>query len=78
MTRLLEAVGRALLRFLEELGRFFTMLGRVLLWAPQPPYDAPELLRQMARVGVQSVPVVFLTTLFTGMVLALQTHHAFA
>jgi phospholipid/cholesterol/gamma-HCH transport system permease protein len=78
MTRVLEAVGRTVLRFLEELGRFFTMLGRVLLWAPRPPYDVVEIVRQMARVGVQSVPVVFLTTLFTGMVLALQTHHAFA
>jgi phospholipid/cholesterol/gamma-HCH transport system permease protein len=78
ITRALEAVGRAILGFLDELGRFFTMLGRVLLWAPRPPYDVPEILRQMLRVGVRSVPVVFLTTLFTGMVLALQTYHAFA
>jgi len=77
-TRLLEAVGRAVLRLLEELGRFFTMLGRVLLWAPQPPYDLPELVRQMVVVGVNSIPVVFLTTLFTGMVLALQGYHAFS
>ncbi len=74
----LEAVGRGVLRLLEELGRFFTMLGRILLWAPRPPYDVSELLRQMVRVGVNSIPVVFLTTLFTGMVLALQSHHAFA
>jgi phospholipid/cholesterol/gamma-HCH transport system permease protein len=78
VTRLLEAVGRGVLRLLEDLGRFFTMLGRALLWAPRPPYDFPELLRQMVRVGVDSIPVVFLTTLFTGMVLALQTYHAFA
>jgi phospholipid/cholesterol/gamma-HCH transport system permease protein len=76
--RLLEAVGRGVLRFLEELGRFFTMLGRVVLWVPRSPFDFPELLRQMVRVGVDSIPVVFLTTLFTGMVLALQTHNAFA
>jgi len=78
LNRLLEAVGRGVLRFLEELGRFFAMLGRVLLWAPRPPYDFPELRRQMVRVGVNSIPVVFLTTLFTGMVLALQSYHAFA
>lgn len=78
MIALLEAVGRGVLRLLEELGRFFTMLGRILFWAPRPPFELSELLRQMVRVGVNSIPVVFLTTLFTGMVLALQSYHAFA
>ncbi len=76
--RLLEGFGRGILRFLEELGRFFLMLGRLLLWLPRPPYDFPELLKQMVRIGVDSIPVVLLTTLFTGMVLALQTYHGFA
>ena len=77
LTRLFEAVGRAVLRLLEEMGRFFQMLGRAVAWAPRPPYDIPEWFRQMGRVGVDSIPVVFLTTLFTGMVLALQTYHGF-
>ena len=76
--RLLEAIGRALLRVLEELGRFFQMMGQTAVWAIRPPYDVPEHFRQMVRVGVDSIPVVFLTTLFTGMVLALQTFHGFA
>ena len=76
--KFLEAVGRWVLRLFEELGRFFSMLGRIILWAPRPPYDIAELLRQMVRIGVNSIPVVFLTTLFTGMVLALQSYHAFA
>ncbi len=59
--------------FLTEVGRFFQMLWRVLLWTPRPPYDLRELTRQMVRVGVDSLPVVLLTTLFTGMVMALQT-----
>jgi phospholipid/cholesterol/gamma-HCH transport system permease protein len=75
--RLLEALGRLLLRLLEELGRFFMMLGRFGMWAVRPPFDPPELLRQMVRVGVDSVPVCFLTTLFTGMVMALQTFNGF-
>ena len=56
-----------------EVGRFFQILGRVLLWTPRPPYDPRELVRQMVRVGVDSLPVVVLTALFTGMVMALQT-----
>ncbi|HEY6066362.1 MAG TPA: ABC transporter permease [Thermoanaerobaculia bacterium] len=76
--KLLEAIGRTVLRLLEELGRFFQMLGRTAAWAVRPPYDVPEHFRQMVRVGVDSIPVVFLTTLFTGMVMALQTFNGFA
>lgn len=78
MTRFLEAVGRVVLRVFEEVGNFFSMLGRVVFWAVRPPYDIAELLRQMVRVGFDSIPVVFVTTLFTGMVLALQTFNGFA
>ncbi|MBC8647094.1 MAG: ABC transporter permease [Thermoanaerobaculia bacterium] len=76
--RLLEAIGRLILHVLEEMGRFFQMLGRVASWTLRPPYDGQELMRQMVRVGFDSIPVVFLTTLFTGMVLALQTFSGFA
>ena len=75
---LLDAIGRVVLRVLEEIGRFFSMLGRVGIWAARPPYDFRELLRQMVRVGYDSIPVVLVTTLFTGMVLALQTFNGFA
>ena len=78
MTRFLEAIGRVILRVFEEVGNFFSMLGRVAFWAVRPPYDVPELLRQMVRVGYDSIPVVLVTTLFTGMVLALQTFNGFA
>lgn len=60
-------------RFFEEMGRFVQMVGRVFAWTPRPPYDWRELLRQMVKVGVNSMPVVLLTAMFTGMVLALQT-----
>jgi phospholipid/cholesterol/gamma-HCH transport system permease protein len=63
----------ALQRFFEEMGRFMQMVGRVFAWTPRPPYDWQELLRQMVKVGVNSMPVVLLTAMFTGMVLALQT-----
>ncbi|MGE5276063.1 MAG: MlaE family ABC transporter permease [Acidobacteriota bacterium] len=76
--RPLEALGGVVLRVLEQIGRFFQMLGRTAFWAIRPPYDVPELLRQMVRVGWDSIPVVFLTALFTGMVMALQTFNGFA
>jgi phospholipid/cholesterol/gamma-HCH transport system permease protein len=63
----------ALERFFEQMGRFVQMLGRVFAWTFRPPYDWRELFRQMVKVGVNSMPVVLLTAMFTGMVLALQT-----
>ena len=60
-------------RFFEQMGRFMQMVGRVFAWTPRPPYDWRELFRQMVKVGVNSMPVVLLTAMFTGMVLALQT-----
>ena len=62
----------ALERFFLEMGRFFQLVGRVFVWTPRPPYDVRELLRQMVKVGFNSIPVVFLTAMFTGMVMALQ------
>ncbi|MEM8997894.1 MAG: ABC transporter permease [Acidobacteriota bacterium] len=58
--------------FFTEVGRISLVFARVLVWTPRAPYDLPELFRQMVRVGVQSLPVVLLTALFTGMVMALQ------
>jgi len=41
------------------------------------PWHIRMLLQQMEEVGVQSLPVVMLTALFTGMVLALQSYIVF-
>jgi len=60
-------------RMFTEVGRFFLILWRTLRWTPRPPYDWRELMRQMVRVGVGSIPVIVLTAMFTGAVMALQT-----
>jgi phospholipid/cholesterol/gamma-HCH transport system permease protein len=74
---LLERIGRVFLRLFEETGLWFRMLWRTILWTFRPPFEGREWLRQMVRVGVDSIPVVFLTTMFTGMVMALQTYNGF-
>lgn len=66
-------MNRALERLLVEVGRFFQMMAWVFRWTPRRPFDLRELARQMVKVGVDSLPVVLLTALFTGMVMALQT-----
>jgi phospholipid/cholesterol/gamma-HCH transport system permease protein len=77
MITILETIGLAFLRVFEQTGLWFRMLWRTMSWAVQPPFEFGEWLRQMVRVGVDSVPVVFLTTMFTGMVMALQMYNGF-
>jgi phospholipid/cholesterol/gamma-HCH transport system permease protein len=74
---LLEQIGRVFLRVFEQTGLWFRMLWRTIVWAFRPPFEPLEWLRQMVRVGVDSIPVVFLTTMFTGMVMALQMYTGF-
>lgn len=73
----LDRFGRTMLGALDELGRFFYIMSSSVLWTFRRPFDGDQLIRQMVRVGWDSIPVVFLTCLFTGMVLALQTFRGF-
>jgi len=74
---LLESLGQRATAGFEEVGRFFTILASTLYWMFRRPFDGHQWLKQMVRVGVDSLPVVGLTALFTGMVLALQTYRGF-
>ncbi len=75
---ILEGLGRALLAVLHALGGFFVLLGQTAHGAIRPPYEPRSVARQIVRVGVDSMPVVLLTALFTGGVLALQTFKGFS
>jgi phospholipid/cholesterol/gamma-HCH transport system permease protein len=72
-----EHLGRMTLHLAEEVGRFFFILHSTLFWMFRRPFDGREWLRQMVRVGVDSLPVVGLTAMFTGMVMALQIYRGF-
>ena len=77
MNRLFDRIGRQFIRLFEQTGLWFRMLWRTMVWAVRPPFEVGEWMRQMVRLGVDSIPVVFLTAMFTGMVLALQTYNGF-
>jgi phospholipid/cholesterol/gamma-HCH transport system permease protein len=76
-TAILEGVGRRSLSLFEEIGRFFYILHTTIYWTFRRPFDGREWVRQMVRVGVDSIPVVGLTAMFTGMVMSLQTYRGF-
>ncbi len=64
----------AIYDFVFQMGEVVMLLARVLYWLPRPPYRFRELFKQMEKFGVSSVSVVFITSLFTGMVLALESY----
>lgn len=77
MTAILDRIGRRFILLFEQIGLWFEALAGTIAWAFRPPYDWREWLKQMVRVGFDSLPVVILTSMFTGMVLALQTFIGF-
>ncbi len=71
-------IGAVFLLFLESTGRIALFAGNALSHLVRPPFYPRLILRQMVDIGYYSLPVVALTTLFSGMVLALQSYTGFA
>lgn len=74
---LCAAIGGAILGFLAAVGRIADFVGRSLKHCFTPPFYPSQLLRQLTDIGYYSLPVVGMTALFTGMVLALQSYTGF-
>jgi phospholipid/cholesterol/gamma-HCH transport system permease protein len=75
---ILAPIGRAFLALLAITGRLALFAGSGLMHAVRPPWYPRLILKQMVEIGYFSLPVVGLTAIFTGMVLALQSHSGFA
>ncbi|GJL85872.1 MAG: ABC transporter permease [Micavibrio sp.] len=73
-----EAVGGTLLRFFSAVGRLSTFIGKSVAHCFLPPFFPAQLGRQIIDIGYYSLPVVGMTALFTGMVLALQSYTGFS
>jgi phospholipid/cholesterol/gamma-HCH transport system permease protein len=78
MIAFLASVGAAFLAFLAAAGRIVLFAGQALAAGLTPPYYPRLILRQIVYIGYFSLPVVGLTALFTGMVLALQSYTGFS
>ncbi len=68
------AVGRAVLGLLREVGRLAMFSTDAVTGFIRPPIYWSLVLKQMVRIGYDSLPVVGLTAFFTGGVLALQIY----
>ncbi len=74
----LARIGRTILTFLQIAGRLSLFVGESVSHIFRPPFFPKLILRQFMDIGYYSLPVVGMTALFTGMVLALQSYTGFA
>ena len=74
----INKLGRVVLNFFEASGRLGAFCGETIYHCLTPPFYLKALFQQMVEIGFYSLPVVALTTLFSGMVIALQTYTGFS
>jgi len=72
------AVGRGAFALLAAVGQVALFGAQALTHCVRPPFYWRNLLRQCIDIGYFSLPVVALTAVFSGMVLALQSYTGFA
>lgn len=73
----LDIIGGQVIIFIEEVGIIISLFFRSVKGIFFPPLNIRNILKQMEEVGVNSLPVVLITALSTGMVLALQSYNGF-
>lgn len=72
-----QTTGATILGFFEKTGRLASFIGRSAFHSFTPRFFPRQFVRQLIDIGYYSLPVVGMTALFTGMVLALQSYTGF-
>ena len=75
---ILQPIGQLTLRLMNAIGRLIFFAVQAVSHCVRPPFYPRLIVRQMMDIGYYSLPVVGLTAIFTGMVLALQSYTGFA
>lgn len=73
-----QGVGHSFIELFASIGRLCLFTLDVLRHMATPPIYFKHVLRQFITIGYYSLPVVGLTALFSGMVLALQSYTGFS
>lgn len=74
----LRLIGHVVIELLATIGRIVIFAGAGVSHCIRPPFYWRSLGRQLVEIGYYSLPVVGLTAIFTGMVLALQSYTGFS
>lgn len=78
LTETCQAIGGTIIGLFQSCGRLSLFLLQAIINVFTPPYFPHLIRRQFVDIGYYSLPVVGMTTLFTGMVLALQSYTGFS
>ena len=73
--KLLDVLGGTLIGIADAVGSLVILTRQTLYWLKSA--ERKTVMEQIVAMGVDSIPVTTLTSLFTGMVLALQTGFSF-
>ena len=77
MIKIVNLIGKISLNTFENLGKITLFFFMSFFWLFKTPFYFKQFLSQFLDIAFYSLPVVGLTTFFSGMVLALQTFSGF-
>jgi phospholipid/cholesterol/gamma-HCH transport system permease protein len=70
-------LGRFFLEFVQDTGGVFILVGRLFQAVPRTFSNARSVFQQMDRIGIGSIPLVLVTSLFVGAVTSVQAAYQF-
>ena len=77
LLKFISSIGRLMLTFFENFGKLSLFFFLCFFWLFKKPFYLKQFFSHIVDIGFYSLPVVGLTTFFSGMVLALQTYSGF-
>jgi phospholipid/cholesterol/gamma-HCH transport system permease protein len=75
LTKPFACIGQKVIKGIHVLGSATIFLG-MALWNTFRPKQFPKVIQQIYYIGASSTAIIVLVSLFTGMVLGLQSYHA--
>ncbi len=78
IVKVIEFIGAVIEKPALGMGRIVLLLVSILRGMLKPPFEIRNIIGQMLEVGVNSLPVVLITAIATGMVLALHMYTGFS
>src|SRR5258708_19079765 len=76
MLYLIGQIGRYTIEYTAAMGRTFLFLFSAFAWAFRPPSRVRLIIHHIRTIGVESLSVVILSGVFTGMVMGLQGYYS--
>ena len=70
---MLTIIGRKILHAAQTTGEMLALLSEIVYYFKDAPRNRAAIYRQMWTIGLGTLPIAALMSLFIGMVLALQT-----